>query len=92
MARQPRIFKYSCPKCGKEQTVHCRFCKAVYLFDLVNKPGEKQVRLRVRVPESLFKKVMVRAKVTPGVIGYQEYIRLALYEAVSMPAGNLISS
>ena len=92
MARQPRIFRYFCPKCGREQTVQCKFCKATYVFDLVRQPGEKQVRLRLTIGEQLLEKVVIRAKVTPGVNGPQGYIRLAICEALAMPAGRLISS
>ena len=92
MARQPRTFKYCCPNCGKQQTVQCKHCHATYIFDLVRQPGEKQVRLRLTIGEQLLERVVIRAKVTPGVNGPQEYIRLAICEALAMPAGRLISS
>lgn len=92
MARQPRIFKYTCPSCGREQNVKCKFCKALYVFDPVRQPGEKQVRVRLTLRESLLQRVITRAKVTPGIVGHQEYIRLAICEALAMPAGRLISS
>lgn len=92
MARQPRTFKYTCPSCGKEQSVHCRFCKAPYVFDLARKPGEKQVRVRLTLGESLCQRMIARAKVTPGVSGHQEFIRLAICEVLAMPPIRLISS
>lgn len=92
MARQPRTFKYICPSCGREQTVQCKFCKATYVFDPARTPGEKLVRVRLTIGESLFQRIMARAKVTPGINGYQEYIRLAICDALAIPAGRLISS
>jgi len=92
MARQPRIFKYFCPKCSREQTVNCKFCKATYIFDTAKRPDEKWVSLRVRVGEQMYQRIVARAKVTPGVNGPAEFIRLACAEVLALPPIRLISS
>jgi hypothetical protein len=92
MARQPRIFRYFCPKCGVQNTATCRHCKTIYHFDTVKAPDEKWVIQRVRFPERMWQRIVVRAKVTPGVNGPAELIRLACAEVLAMPPVRLISS
>ena len=92
MARQPRIFKYHCPTCGREQTVTCKYCKATYIFDPLRQPGEKWVIRRLRFGERQWQRAVARAKVTPGVNGPAELIRMALDEILAMPPVRLISS
>ena len=92
MARQPRIFKYSCPKCGREQTVQCKHCRATYIFDTVTQPGEKLVGKKVYFGARQWERILARAKVTPGVNGPAEFIRLACEEVLALPPNRLISS
>ena len=92
MARQPRTFRYHCPKCAREQTVNCKYCGATYVFDSAKLPDEKWVNMRVRVGEQMYQRIVARAKVTPGVNGPQELVRLACAEVLAMPPVMLISS
>ncbi len=92
MARQPRTFKYSCPKCGREQTVNCRHCGATYIFDPTRQPGEKWVNKKLRFGERQWERIVARAKVTPSVNGPAELIRLMCDECLAMPPVRLISS
>lgn len=92
MARQPRTFKYFCPKCGREQSVNCRHCGATYIFDPTKQPNEKWIIHRVRFGERQWQRILARAKVTPGVNGPAEFIRLACDEVLAMPPVRLISA
>ena len=92
MARQPRIFRYHCPKCGREQSVNCRYCQATYIFDPLMAPGEKRVKRHIWFGERQWLRAVTRAKVTPGVNGPAELVRMALDEILAMPPVRLISS
>ena len=92
MARQPRTFKYFCPKCGREQTVNCKYCGATYIFDPTRQPGEKWVNKKVRFGERQWQRIVARAKVTPSVNGPAELIRLMCDECLAMPPVRLICS
>jgi hypothetical protein len=92
MARQPRIFRYFCPKCGRQQTVNCKSCGSTYVFDPVKQPQEKWVKRHILFGERQWARAVTRAKVTPGVNGPSELVRLALDEILAMPPVRLISS
>ena len=92
MARQPLAFKYFCPRCGVENTATCRHCKAIYRFDPVKQPDKRWVIQRVRFGERQWQQIVARAKITPGVNGPAEFIRLACAEVLAMPPVRRISS
>ena len=92
MARQPRIFRYFCPKCGVQNTATCKHCGTLYRFDTVIAPGEKRVKRHLWFGQRQWERAVARAKVTPGVNGPAELIRLALDEILSMPPHKLISA
>jgi hypothetical protein len=92
MARQTRIFKFNCPKCGVENTATCKHCGTLYRFDPVKQPGEKMVKRHILFGERQWQRAVARAKVTPGVNGPSELVRLALAEILAMPPIRLISS
>ena len=92
MARQPRTFYYDCPHCGRRQNVNCKFCKATYIFDPTKKPDEKWVKREIRFGQLQWERLVVRAKVTPGVEGPAELIRIMVDECLAMPPVRLISS
>ena len=92
MARQPRTFYYDCPHCSLHQNVHCKRCKKVYVFDPTRRPGEKLVQKKLSFGEIQWDRVVARAKVTPGVAGPAELIRIMVDECLAMPPVRLISS
>lgn len=92
MPRQPRTFYYHCPKCGRKQSVNCKHCGATYVFDPTRRPGEKLLSKKVRFGELQWQRLVVRAKVTPGVEGPAELIRIMVDECLAMPPVRLISS
>lgn len=92
MPRQPRIFRYFCAKCGRTQTVNCKSCGATYVLDTVKQPQEKWVKRHIRFGERQWNRAVARAKVTPGVNGPSELVRLALDEVLALPPIRLISS
>lgn len=92
MARQPRTFKYTCPKCGLEQSVQCRRCKTTYVFDPTRVPGEKLLAKKCYFGERQWERIVARAKVIPGVHGPNEFLRLAAEEILALPPNMLISS
>ena len=92
MARQPRVFKYFCPKCGRQNTAICKGCGALYIFDTVKQPYEKWIITRVRFGERQYQRILARARVTPGVNGPAELIRLMCDECLAMPPVRLISA
>jgi predicted RNA-binding Zn-ribbon protein involved in translation (DUF1610 family) len=91
MARQPRIFRYFCPKCGVENTATCKHCKTTYRFDPVKQPGEKLVLRHILFGERQWQRMVARAKVTPGINGPSEFVRMACDEVLSMPPHRLFS-
>jgi hypothetical protein len=92
MARQPRIYRYVCPACDRDQTVICRYCGTTYRLDTVKQPNEKWVKRHILFGERQWKRAVARAAVTPGVNGPSELIRLALDEILALPPIHLISS
>jgi hypothetical protein len=92
LARQPRTFKYTCPNCGRQQTVNCKHCHATYVFDPTRQPGEKLVGKKVYFGQRQWDQIVARAKVTPAVNGPGEFVRLACAEVLAMPPVRLISS
>jgi hypothetical protein len=81
----PRIFRYHCPFCGKENTSRCQECGEVYKFDPVNLPGERRIQQRIAFPERMWLRIKERAYLTPGIGSASEFVRLACYEVLELP-------
>jgi hypothetical protein len=79
-ARKP-LRSVMCPKCGE-----------AYEFDPDPVPQEKSTNQRIWFPESMWARLIGRAKVTPGVATAAELVRLACAEVLAMPPQNLIIS
>lgn len=77
----PAVKSYRCPKCGK-----------AFEFDPTNVPGEKRTRHRIWFPESMWRGIVARAKVTRGVGSASEVVRLACEDVLAIPPRNLLIS
>ena len=89
MSNATRRFEFVC-KCGTKNQPVCRKCGSPYVFDPVNLPGEKVVRRNIGFPESLWKRLVARQRITPGVSSVAEMVRLAVYDVLSSPPGRVI--
>jgi len=89
--RATRIFRFHCPRCGVLNTTTCQHCGTLYRFDPVIAPGEKRVKRHIWFGERAWERMVARAKVTPGINGPAEFIRMACDEVLSMPPHKLIS-
>lgn len=85
-------FRSHCPACGAVTTAKCRLCGAVYDLDPVNALGEKRISKPIYFDERQWERLAARAKVTPGINGPAEFVRMACDEILSMPPHGLISS
>jgi hypothetical protein len=81
----PRIFRYHCPFCGKENTPKCQECGEVYKFDPVNAPSERRIQQRIGFPERMWLRIKERAYLTPGIGSASEFVRLACCEVLALP-------
>jgi hypothetical protein len=85
-------FRPHCPACGAVTTAKCRLCGAVYGLDPINELGEKGICKPIHFDERQWEDLVARAKVTPGVNGPAELVRLVCEEVLAMPPHGLISS
>ena len=69
----------------------CRRCGAADNLDPMDARGEKMVSKPVQFGDREWKRLVARAKVTPGVRSPSEFVRLALDRALSRPPQRLIA-
>jgi len=84
--------RFHCTACGAVTTAKCRKCGAVDNLDPMDARGEKMVSKPIPFGDREWKRLVARARATPGVRSPSEFIRLALDRALSRPPQRLISS
>jgi hypothetical protein len=74
------------------RSVMCPKCSEVFEFDPNTVPHERNTNQRMWFPESMWARIMARAKVTPGVASAAELVRLACDEVLAIPPHHLLIS
>lgn len=83
MPRTSKHFKFTCQRCHAESVATCPKCGVAYVFDPVNLPGEARVIRSIAFPRSTWERMEARARITPGLAGPSEFVRLAVNELLA---------